>query len=102
MFELLTGTASETEERSDAHQEKKIKVTKKKHFIDGDLVTKLDALGLSDYQAVRVISAVAQALGFSIDDLVLSRSTIRRVRKENREKVAKQIKETFTVNFKKI
>lgn len=69
-----------------------------KRFIDGQLVTKLDALGLSDRQSVRVISDVAQALGHSLNSLAVSRTTIRRARKKYRIENGIKIKDTFTVN----
>lgn len=80
--------------------ERKRRKTPKKRFIDGQLVTKLDALGLSSYQSVRVISEVAQALGHLLDDLVVSRRTIERVRSENRKKIAAKIKSDFSVILK--
>lgn len=69
----------------------------KQHFINGALVTKLDAMGLTDRQSVRVISEVAQALGHSLNDLVISRTTIQRARKKNREENATKIKDDFSV-----
>lgn len=60
----------------------------------------LDAMGISDRQAVRIISAVVQALGFKLIDLVISRSTIQRLRIVNRESTAQIVKENFEVNFK--
>lgn len=69
----------------------------KQHFINGTLVTKLDAMGLTDRQSVRVISEVAQALGHSLNDLVISRSTIQKARKKNREENATKIKDALTV-----
>lgn len=62
------------------------------------MVSTLDAVAISDRQAVRIISAVVQALGFKLKDLVISRSTIQRIRTKNREKQAKIIKETFKVS----
>lgn len=95
-----TELSSQFDDKSEEYVEKKRRKTKKVHILDGDLVTKLDALGLSDYQAVRVISEVCQALGQSLDDIVLSYSTIRRARKENRMKNAEKIKNNFSVNSK--
>lgn len=71
---------------------------KKNRFINEHVVTTLDGIGLTDRQAVRIISAVAQALGFDLDELVISRQTIRRIRIKNRETIAKRVKEQFKVN----
>lgn len=95
-----TKLSSQFDDKSEEYVERKRRKTKKIHILDGDLVTKLDALGLSDYQAVRVISEVCQALGQSLDDIVLSYSTIRRARKESRLKNAEKIKSNFSVNSK--
>lgn len=72
---------------------------KKKRFINSHLVSTLDATGVSDRQAVRIISAVVQALEYKLNDLVISRSTIRRIRIANREKIAQNMKKSFEVNF---
>lgn len=72
---------------------------KKRRFIDGTLVSKLDAIGLTDRQAVHVISEVAQALGHNLDELVISRTTIQRARKRNRKIVAEKLKNSFSVNY---
>lgn len=84
-------------EREEDYVGRKRRTSPKTNFLDGNLITKLDAVGLSDYQSVRVIAEVAQALGHSLGDLVLSRRTIQRARAENRRKIAEQIKDTFSV-----
>lgn len=76
--------------------------TKKRRFINDHLVNTLDGTGVSDRQAVRIISAVVQALGIKLNNLVISRSTIQRFRNKNREKQAKIIEENFKVNFRMI
>lgn len=73
---------------------------KRKRFITSHLVNTLDGTGVSDRQAVRIISAVVQALDFKLDELVISRSTIRRIRIKNRENTAKIMMEKIEVNFK--
>lgn len=72
---------------------------KKKHFIDDRIVAALDALKLSDYQAVHIISAVALSLGHNLSDLVISRSTIQRAREENRKDTAAAVKFNFQVGM---
>lgn len=96
----LESSHSSDEDTGRSYYEKKTTKSSKWSFIDEKLVAKLDALGLSDYQAVRVICDVAQALGHSLDDLYISRSTIRRLRKKYRKKAALKIKNTFSVIFK--
>lgn len=72
---------------------------KKKRFINEHVVDTIDAIGLADRPAVRLISAVVQSLGFKLKEVVVSRTTIQRHRIINREKTAKAIKESFKVNF---
>lgn len=69
--------------------------TKKKHFIDARLVGALDAAKVSKDHAVRVVSAVALALGHSLDDLVISANTIQRVRAGMRQSTAHTLKQQF-------
>lgn len=73
----------------------------KNRFITNHVVETIDAIGISDDQAARLLSAVAQSLGFKLDDLVVSRATIRRRREENQEKVVDTLKENFKVYKKK-
>lgn len=68
-------------------------------FIDANLVTLLDGLGLRDRDSVRLICAVLTALKYDLDKVVVSRSTIRRMRTENRAKTASLIKEKFEVCY---
>lgn len=79
------------------YREKKRMKVNKKRFIDAKLVTLLDAIGLSSYQAILVIAAVAQALGHLLKDLFCSHSTIYRTRRKNRKRIAKIIKDRFSV-----
>lgn len=72
---------------------------KKVKFIDNHVVSTIDAIGLSDPKAARLLTAVAQALGYDLDDVTVSRSTIRRRRGENRKLIAKAIKKGFKVNL---
>lgn len=52
---------------------------------------------MTDRQGMRLISAVVQALGFRLQGLVLSRTTIQRERIKFREKIAINIKSQFKV-----
>lgn len=47
---------------------------------------------------MRVMSAVAKALGHPLDDLYISYPTIRRARLKNRKEVSIRIKDTFKVS----
>lgn len=86
-FAVTSHTSSDKAYRAQLEREK----SNKQRFINGTLVTKLDAMGLTDRQSVRVISEVAQALGHSLHNLVISRSTIQNARKKNREENATRI-----------
>lgn len=61
------------------------------------IVAALDAYKISDPAAMHVISAVVQALGYSLDDLVISVKSINRHRKTNRKEITAAIKTTFKV-----
>lgn len=73
------------------------KKEKKLDFINERIVSALDAAQISDYKAMHIISAVAEALGHSLDDLIISRATLNRHRKNNRASTANQIQNTFEV-----
>lgn len=55
-------------------------VSLQRHFINARLVGVLDRCKISDRSACHVITAVAVALGNSLNDLIISRSSIRRCR----------------------
>lgn len=69
----------------------------KKEFINSHVVDTIDAINISDRQAMRLLSAAAQALGHNLKDLVISTATIRRVRRENRKKTHEAVKLNFKV-----
>lgn len=71
----------------------------KKSFINGNVVRTCDVLGLSSRQAIKIISAVAQALGHDLKTLKISHSSLWRMRKKGREKVAKRIKDSFVAKY---
>lgn len=68
-------------------------------LLNSHVVETIDAIGISDRQAMRLLSAAAQALGHKLEDLVISASTIRRVRAENRKKSHEAMKLNFEVFF---
>lgn len=93
-------SASQLGQSSDEYASSNEKYTAKPkiRFIDTHLLTTLDALALTDRQAVRLISSVAEALKFNLEDLVLSRSSIRRARMKNRKSIADRVKHDFEVS----
>lgn len=105
IFDFLASSTddSESDDKSEYEQSRHYvrkepaNTKKKKQFITGDLVSKFDGLGMSDYQAVRITGAIAKALGHNVDDLAFSRSTIYRARGKNRKETADRIKNTFKV-----
>lgn len=56
----------------------------RKYFINSRLVVALDRAKLSDGDALHVLTAAAKLLGHEVQELVISRSSIRRQRKANR------------------
>lgn len=68
-----------------------------KKFVTARLLASLDQWKISSTAAVHVISAVADALGHGIDDLVLNRSTLHAMRKDYRKTNAKKIVDNFSV-----
>lgn len=83
---------------SSSSSEQLDEMEKKWDFINGELVDTLDGIGLSDVKSIMVIKAVALALGHNLNDLIISRSTIRRARMKNRKETAERIKDNFTVS----
>ncbi|KAE9539939.1 hypothetical protein AGLY_005191 [Aphis glycines] len=72
-------------------------------FINDKLVTVLDRCKVSDRDATHIIIATAQALGHNVDNLVINRSSIRRVREKVRKLRAEQLRLSFNNDlFKEI
>lgn len=69
------------------------------NFISSRLVAALDKWKISDRAAVHIIIATAIALGHQVKDLIINRSTIRKIRLRNREISSKRIKEDFFVRL---
>lgn len=76
-----------------------IREHKKVNFINNHVVSTIDAIGLSDYKAARVLTAVAQALGHDLNDLNISRATIQRRRAENRKSFTDALKKGYKATF---
>lgn len=58
----------------------------RKNFITARLVSALDNAKVSDGMAVHILIAAAEALGHCAEELVINRSSIHRLRQENRLK----------------
>ena len=59
------------------------------------LCAALDRTKMSNRKAMMVVTATAQSLGQNVDQIVLNRSTVRRLRQRHREQMSKKIKEAF-------
>lgn len=70
----------------------------RKSFITARLVAALDNAKVSSGMAVHILIAAAEALGHRVEELVINRSTIHRLRQENRIKESKEISSGFTDN----
>lgn len=75
-------------------------MTSAREFIDENMTTTADAMGLSVNQTFRYTCGVVQALGVSLDELILLASTIYRARKLNRKKIKDRIQGSFSVSCK--
>lgn len=70
-------------------------VQKKKQVITPELVEVLDRCNTTDNSAVYISAAITKSLGVDINNVTLSRSSIRRNRIKCREEIAHQIKTDF-------
>lgn len=59
------------------------------------VVAALDKCGISDRDAVHLVTAIAEALNVDLQTLILNRSSIRRYRQNIREVKAKEVKKNF-------
>lgn len=88
----------DSKSESDYDYEENVRRSKPRvDFITSEVVSTIDAVGVSDYAAARILMAVSQALGYELNDLNVSRSTIRRRRIENRKVIAASVKSNFKV-----
>lgn len=67
----------------------------KQRVVTTEVAAALDRCGVSDRQAVYILSAVAHALGHDLDQLKLSRSSISRDRKASRQEIKNTLFEAF-------
>ena len=73
-------------------QEKKIK---SKQIVTSEVATVLDRFNVSDQKATMVMAAVTKHLGNELEEVTLSRSTVRKARKSNRQNYALQKRNDF-------
>jgi hypothetical protein len=59
----------------------------------------LDRVNIPDRAAMFVVASVAKALGHPLNDLTLSRSSIRRARMTTRKEVSETVKEYFSTEY---
>lgn len=70
----------------------------KTNFFTPRLLSTLDKWKITDGAAVHILSATADALGYDIEDLILNRSSIRRMRQKHRATTAQNIAANFDVS----
>ena len=79
----------------DEDYELRIPQNKRIKLMNHETSAVLDRDGISHYSATRVIASVAKNLGYSLNELALSRTTIQRSRKTQRIDMADRIKKKF-------
>lgn len=67
----------------------------RRHFLTSRLLSALDNAKVSDGMAVHILIAAAEALGHRVEELVINRSTINRLRHLNRINESKEIQADF-------
>ena len=80
------------------HQKKSSNLEKKinsKQNVTSEVATVLDRVNVSDRKATMLIAAVTKHLGNELEEVTLSRSTVRRARKSNRQNYALQKRNDF-------
>lgn len=70
----------------------------RKQFITARLVAALDNAKVSDGMAVHILIAAAEALGHRVEEYAINRTTIHRLRQENRSMEFKEISKGFSDN----
>lgn len=70
----------------------------KRKFINERIASVLDKCKISDRDAIHVLIAVAEGLGHNANDLIINRTSLRRMRKKNRETVVRYLKENYKLS----
>lgn len=66
-----------------------------KHFITPRILSALDNAKISSGSAIHILIATAESLGHRVDELVVNRSTLHRMRKKHRERETEKIHADF-------
>lgn len=69
-----------------------------KQVMNERLAATMDKIKISDRDAVHFCIAVAEALGHDVSTLIINRNSIHRSRQQYREKIAKEVKNKFTLS----
>lgn len=97
-FDDETIQSSNNENISSSNSAHKIPNTVKlEKILTPRLLDCLDKMQITDRNAMHLITAVADALGHKIENIVLSRGTIQRSRKRHRESASTSIRDNFEV-----
>lgn len=83
---------------SSSNVSKPAKKRGRKNFMTSRLASALDNAKVSDGMAVHILIAAAEALGHRVEELVINRSSIHRLRQENRSQESKKISTGFIDN----
>lgn len=70
----------------------------KGEFINERIVSVLDKCKISDRDAVHVLIAVAEGLGHNVNDLIINRTSLRRMRSKYREAVVGKLRENYRLS----
>lgn len=70
----------------------------RKNFLTARLLAALDNAKVSDGMAVHILIAAGEAFGLRVEELAINRSTIHRLRQENRLRESEEISANFTDN----
>lgn len=74
----------------------------RKQFLTARLVAALDNAKVSDGMAVHILIAAIEALGHRVEEYAINRSTIHRLRQENRSREFEEIESGFSDNVMEI
>ncbi|GBL94807.1 hypothetical protein AVEN_197496-1 [Araneus ventricosus] len=92
-------TQSSLEENINAQIELRMGIVRgRKCFLTPKIMAVLDRFHISQRRAVFILKAVAESLGYNIDELAINRNTIQRYREDFRKTKAIRIKELFKEN----
>lgn len=95
----VMSTATDTEEDLQSEPQPTPSTSRgKTEFINERVAAALDKCKISDRDAIHVIIAVVEALGLDTNELIINRSSLRRMRQKYRETTAAKLKENYKLN----